>query len=77
MLRCEVSDAESVSYIWLQNGDAVNDTERRFREGGNLKFTAVDRVLDAGTFQCLAAINATGEEEHSTEASFNIKCEFT
>uniref|UniRef100_A0A8C8D273 Protein tyrosine kinase 7 (inactive) n=1 Tax=Oncorhynchus tshawytscha TaxID=74940 RepID=A0A8C8D273_ONCTS len=73
MLRCEVSDAEGVSYSWLQNGDAVNDTERRFREGGNLKFTAVDRVLDAGTFQCLATNNATGEEERSTEASFNIK----
>uniref|UniRef100_A0AAZ3Q7R5 Protein tyrosine kinase 7 (inactive) n=1 Tax=Oncorhynchus tshawytscha TaxID=74940 RepID=A0AAZ3Q7R5_ONCTS len=73
MLRCEVSDAEGVSYSWLQNGDAVNDTERRFREGGNLKFTYVDRVLDAGTFRCLAANNATGGEERSTEASFNIK----
>lgn len=77
MLRCEVSDAEGVSYSWLQNGDAVKDTERRFQEGGNLKFTYVDRVLDAGTFQCLAANNATGGEERSTEASINIKCEFT
>uniref|UniRef100_A0A4W5M5K9 Inactive tyrosine-protein kinase 7 n=1 Tax=Hucho hucho TaxID=62062 RepID=A0A4W5M5K9_9TELE len=76
MLRCEVSDAEGVSYSWLQNGDAVNDTDRRFREGGNLKFTYVDRVLDAGTFQCLAANNATGGEQRSTEASFNIKCEY-
>ncbi|XP_064803050.1 inactive tyrosine-protein kinase 7-like [Oncorhynchus masou masou] len=73
MLRCEVSDAEGVSYSWLQNGDAANDTERRFREGGNLKFTSVDRVLDAGTFRCLVANNATGGEERSTEASFNIK----
>ncbi|KAL1006152.1 hypothetical protein UPYG_G00068510 [Umbra pygmaea] len=73
MLRCEVSEAKGVSYTWLQNGATLNDTERRFREGGNLKFTAVDRMLDAGTFQCIAANNATGEQEHSEEASFNIK----
>uniref|UniRef100_A0A3P9A7C4 Inactive tyrosine-protein kinase 7 n=1 Tax=Esox lucius TaxID=8010 RepID=A0A3P9A7C4_ESOLU len=73
MLRCEVSEAEGVSYSWLQDGATVNDTERRFREGGNLKFTAVDRMLDSGTFQCLATDDAAGHVERSTEASFNIK----
>ena len=76
MLRCEVSESEDMSYSWLQNGQAVDDSERRFQEGPNLKFTAVDRTLDAGNFQCLAHRNSTGEEERSTNASFNIKCEF-
>ncbi|KAJ8002291.1 hypothetical protein DPEC_G00178360 [Dallia pectoralis] len=73
ILRCEVSEAEGVSYSWLQNDALVNDTERRFREDGNLKFTAVDRTLDAGTFQCLATNDATRDVERSMEASFNIK----
>ncbi|XP_062304162.1 inactive tyrosine-protein kinase 7a [Osmerus eperlanus] len=73
MLRCEVSESEDMSYSWLQNGQAVTDSEQRFQEGPNLKFTAVDRTLDAGNFQCLAYRNSTGEEERSTNASFNIK----
>ena len=75
MLRCEASSPEEVAYTWLQNGVAVNNTERRYQEGGNLKFTAVDRTLDSGNFQCVALVNATGEQTHSNNASFNIKCE--
>ncbi|XP_031419860.1 inactive tyrosine-protein kinase 7a isoform X2 [Clupea harengus] len=73
MLRCEASSPEEVAYTWLQNGVAVNNTERRYQEGGNLKFTAVDRTLDSGNFQCVALVNATGEQTHSNNASFNIK----
>ncbi|KAJ8285013.1 hypothetical protein COCON_G00038630 [Conger conger] len=73
MLRCEVSDPAGVAYSWLHSGEAVTDSERRFQEGSNLKFTAVDRRLDAGNFQCLAVNSATGEEERSSNASFNIK----
>uniref|UniRef100_A0A4W4HRD6 Inactive tyrosine-protein kinase 7 n=1 Tax=Electrophorus electricus TaxID=8005 RepID=A0A4W4HRD6_ELEEL len=73
MLRCEVSDPEGVSYTWLQNGQALSHSERRYQEGGNLKFTAIDRTLDSGSFQCVATKNLTGEEEHTSEAYFNIK----
>ncbi|XP_063047864.1 inactive tyrosine-protein kinase 7 [Engraulis encrasicolus] len=73
MLRCEVSGGANVRYSWLHNGEAVQDTERRFQEGSNLKFTAVDRHLDAGAFQCLATDTDSGEEGQSNNASFNIK----
>jgi PTK7 protein tyrosine kinase 7 len=75
MLRCEVSDPADIQYGWLNNGQPLDDTERRFREVSNLKFTAVDRRVDAGNFECVATNTVTGEEAHSTNASFNIKCE--
>lgn len=74
MLRCEVSGPADVRYSWLHNDEPVLDSERRFQEGNNLKFTAVDRNLDAGSFQCVATDAATGEEARSNNASFNIKC---
>ncbi|CAB1424253.1 unnamed protein product, partial [Pleuronectes platessa] len=72
MLRCEVSDPADISYGWLHNGQRLENSERLFQEGSNLKFTAVDRQLDAGNFECVAENAATGETLHSTNASFNI-----
>lgn len=77
MLRCEVSDPTDVSYGWLHDGHSLESSERRFQEGSNLKFIAVDRQLDAGNFVCVARDAATGEELRSTNASFNIKCELS
>uniref|UniRef100_A0A8D0FZR7 Inactive tyrosine-protein kinase 7 n=1 Tax=Sphenodon punctatus TaxID=8508 RepID=A0A8D0FZR7_SPHPU len=73
ILRCEVEDASDIKFEWLQNGVPVQDTERRFKEGSNLQFTAVDRQQDAGYFQCIARNALTGEEAQSANASFNIK----
>ncbi|KAF0027274.1 hypothetical protein F2P81_020015 [Scophthalmus maximus] len=73
MLRCEVSDPADISYGWLHNGQPLESSERRFQEGSNLKFTAVDQQLDAGNFECVAENAVTGEMLHSTNASFNIK----
>ncbi|XP_067381849.1 inactive tyrosine-protein kinase 7 isoform X3 [Channa argus] len=73
MLRCEVSDPLDISYSWLHNGQPLENSERRFQEGSNLKFTAVDRLVDAGNFECIAKNTVTGEALHSTNASFNIK----
>ncbi|XP_064173611.1 inactive tyrosine-protein kinase 7-like [Anguilla rostrata] len=73
MLSCEVSDPAGVAYSWLYDGAPVTDSERRFQEGSNLKFTAVDHRLDGGNFQCVAVDTATGEEKRSSNASFNIK----
>lgn len=73
MLRCEVSDPADVVYSWRLDGAALQDTERRFQEGSNLKFTSIDRKLDSGSFECTADNTATGETLTSTSASFNIK----
>ncbi|KTG03295.1 hypothetical protein cypCar_00010193 [Cyprinus carpio] len=62
MLRCEVNDPQGVVYSWKHNGETVTNSERRFLEGGNLKFTAIDRTLDSGNFQCFASKNSTGLE---------------
>ncbi|KAG9266422.1 inactive tyrosine-protein kinase 7a [Astyanax mexicanus] len=73
MLRCEVNDPEGVVYSWLHNGQTVSNSERRFQERGDLKFTAIDRTVDGGNFQCVATKNSTGEEQRTSEAYFNIK----
>ncbi|XP_029448671.1 inactive tyrosine-protein kinase 7 isoform X2 [Rhinatrema bivittatum] len=73
ILRCEVADPAHVEFEWLQNGISITDTERRFKEGSNLQFTAVDWKQDTGNFQCVAKNNMTGEEAHTANASFNIK----
>uniref|UniRef100_A0A8C5PF18 Ig-like domain-containing protein n=1 Tax=Leptobrachium leishanense TaxID=445787 RepID=A0A8C5PF18_9ANUR len=73
LLRCEVEDPTGVEFQWLHNGVLVTDTERRHQEGSSLTFTAVDRRLDAGNFQCVAQKPDTGEEARSAIASFNIK----
>ncbi|KAL6101587.1 ptk7 [Pungitius sinensis] len=73
MLRCEVSDPADVRYSWRHNGQPLLVSNRRFLEGSNLKFTAVDRQLDAGSFVCIAENSITGESLQSTNASFNIK----
>uniref|UniRef100_A0A674PCF2 Inactive tyrosine-protein kinase 7 n=1 Tax=Takifugu rubripes TaxID=31033 RepID=A0A674PCF2_TAKRU len=73
MLRCEVSNPTNISYRWLHNGQRLENSDRRFQEGSNLKFMAVDRQLDAGSFECVAQNPVTGEIRQSTNASFNIK----
>uniref|UniRef100_A0A8C8DW87 Protein tyrosine kinase 7 (inactive) n=1 Tax=Oryzias sinensis TaxID=183150 RepID=A0A8C8DW87_9TELE len=73
MLRCEVGNPTDVTYRWLHNGERLEHDDRRFQEGSNLKFTAVDRRLDAGNFVCVAENAATGETAQSSNASFNIK----
>lgn len=75
MLRCEVSNPVGFEYTWYHNGVRLEYSERRFPEQGSLKFTAVDRRLDAGNFQCVAENSDTGSVLRSTNASFNIKCE--
>uniref|UniRef100_A0A673CGX5 Inactive tyrosine-protein kinase 7 n=1 Tax=Sphaeramia orbicularis TaxID=375764 RepID=A0A673CGX5_9TELE len=73
MLRCEVSDPADIHYSWFHDGRPLENDDRRFQEGSNLKFTAVDRQLDAGNFECVAQNTASGEVLRSTNASFNIK----
>ncbi|XP_007458315.1 PREDICTED: inactive tyrosine-protein kinase 7 isoform X4 [Lipotes vexillifer] len=73
LLRCEVEAPGPVHVYWLLDGAPVQDTERRFAQGSSLSFTAVDRLQDSGAFQCVARDDATGEEAHSANASFNIK----
>uniref|UniRef100_A0A8C9CDW7 Protein tyrosine kinase 7 (inactive) n=1 Tax=Phocoena sinus TaxID=42100 RepID=A0A8C9CDW7_PHOSS len=75
LLRCEVEAPGPVHVYWLLDGAPVRDTERRFAQGSSLSFAAVDRLQDSGAFQCVARDDATGEEAHSANASFNIKCE--
>lgn len=76
ILRCEVADPAGMEFEWLQNGLPIQDTERRFMEGSNLQFTAIDWQQDAGDFQCVARNAFTGEEARTVNASFNIKCEY-
>uniref|UniRef100_A0A6I8ND46 Protein tyrosine kinase 7 (inactive) n=1 Tax=Ornithorhynchus anatinus TaxID=9258 RepID=A0A6I8ND46_ORNAN len=73
LLRCEVAGPGHLQVLWLLNGVPVVDTERRFAKGSSLSFAAVDRLQDAGSFQCVARDGETGEEVRSANASFNIK----
>uniref|UniRef100_A0A672LGZ6 Protein tyrosine kinase 7 (inactive) n=1 Tax=Sinocyclocheilus grahami TaxID=75366 RepID=A0A672LGZ6_SINGR len=73
ILRCELSGPEDMRFWWTQDGRRVQDSNRRFQEGSNLKFTAVDRHADTGSFQCVASSSSTGETVTSANASINIK----
>ncbi|XP_078068287.1 inactive tyrosine-protein kinase 7 isoform X2 [Mustelus asterias] len=73
ILRCEVEIPMNIVFEWLLNGNPVTTSERRFVEGSNLQFTAVDRRKDSGDFQCIARNSVTGEEARTATASFNIK----
>uniref|UniRef100_A0A8C1T0V0 Protein tyrosine kinase 7 (inactive) n=1 Tax=Cyprinus carpio TaxID=7962 RepID=A0A8C1T0V0_CYPCA len=73
ILRCELSGPEDMRFWWTQDGRRVQDSNRRFQEGSNLKFTAVDRHADTGSFQCVASSSSTGETLTSANASINIK----
>ncbi|XP_037546442.1 inactive tyrosine-protein kinase 7a [Nematolebias whitei] len=73
MMRCEVSNPANITYKWYDDDKPLKDDERRFQEGSNLKFTSVDRRLDAGSFECVVQNGYTGEMLRSTKASFNIK----
>uniref|UniRef100_A0A672P3U9 Inactive tyrosine-protein kinase 7 n=1 Tax=Sinocyclocheilus grahami TaxID=75366 RepID=A0A672P3U9_SINGR len=73
ILRCELSGPVDMRFWWTQDGRHVDDSDRRFQEGSNLKFTAVDRHADTGSFQCVASSSSTGETVSSASASFNIK----
>lgn len=73
MLRCEVSEPADVTYSWKHDGEQLENTDRRYQEGSNLKFTSIDRTLDSGNFQCIADNSVTGETLSSTPAAFNIK----
>ncbi|XP_043543281.1 inactive tyrosine-protein kinase 7a isoform X2 [Chiloscyllium plagiosum] len=73
ILRCEVEIPTNVVFEWLLNGKPVKTSERRFIEGSNLQFTAVDWREDSGDFQCIARNTVTGEEAKTATASFNIK----
>uniref|UniRef100_A0A8C1ASH9 Inactive tyrosine-protein kinase 7 n=1 Tax=Cyprinus carpio carpio TaxID=630221 RepID=A0A8C1ASH9_CYPCA len=73
ILRCELSGPEDMRFWWTQDGRRVQDSSRRFQEGSNLKFTAVDRHADTGSFQCVASSSSTGETLTSASASINIK----
>lgn len=74
IMRCEVSNPANITYKWYDDDKPLTDDERRFQEGSNLKFTSVDRRLDAGSFECVVQNSYTGEMLRSTKASFNIKC---
>ncbi|XP_043110725.1 inactive tyrosine-protein kinase 7 [Puntigrus tetrazona] len=73
ILRCELSGPQDMLFWWTQDGRRVQDSNRRFQEGSNLKFTAVDRHEDVGSFQCVASSSSTGESLTSANASINIK----
>ncbi|XP_041044386.1 inactive tyrosine-protein kinase 7-like [Carcharodon carcharias] len=73
ILRCEVEIPMNIVFEWLLNGKPVKTSERRFIEGSNLQFTAVDRKEDSGDFQCIARNTVSGEEAKTATASFNIK----
>uniref|UniRef100_H3B0U8 Inactive tyrosine-protein kinase 7 n=1 Tax=Latimeria chalumnae TaxID=7897 RepID=H3B0U8_LATCH len=73
LFHCEVANSTRIAFEWLQDGVPVTETDRRFRESSNLRFTAVDRHKDAGNFQCVARNTVTGEEARTAVASFNIK----
>lgn len=73
-LRCDVSSRKMIVFYWTLNGKQIQSNSRRFQDDGDLRFVRVDRLLDAGSFRCVATNISTGMALRSTEARLNIFC---
>lgn len=74
ILRCDVSNRQSIVFHWESNGRMISNTSRRFQEDSDLRILRVDRDLDSGGFYCIALNSSTGGTKASSEAILNILC---
>ncbi|MGH0157771.1 UNVERIFIED_CONTAM: hypothetical protein FKN15_058560 [Acipenser sinensis] len=77
ILRCEVENPADMVFEWLHDGVPVQDSERRFKESSNLKFTAVDRREDAGNFHYPRPLIVPQDQVVNRNEEAMLHCQFT
>ena len=72
-LRCEAHPSSSVKYSWKIDGQPLAPSPRRHQDGGDLRITRVNRILDSGNFVCVATHDETGYSIESSPAKIDIQ----
>ncbi|CAL7946572.1 unnamed protein product [Xylocopa violacea] len=72
-LRCEAQPSSRVKYSWKIDGQPLAPSPRRHQDGGDLRITRVNRILDSGNFVCVATHEETGYSIESSPAKINIQ----
>ncbi|XP_076669131.1 inactive tyrosine-protein kinase 7 [Andrena cerasifolii] len=72
-LRCEAQPSSSVKYSWKIDGQPLAPSPRRHQDGGDLRITRVNRILDSGNFVCVATHDETGYSIESSPAKIDIQ----
>lgn len=74
-LRCEAQPSSLVKYSWKIDGQPLAPSPRRHQDGGDLRITRVNRILDSGNFVCVATHEETEYSIESSPAKIDIQCE--
>ncbi|XP_076657921.1 tyrosine-protein kinase-like otk [Halictus rubicundus] len=72
-LRCEALPSSRVKYSWKIDGQLLAPSPRRHQDGGDLRITRVNRILDSGNFVCVATHEETGYSIESSPAKIDIQ----
>ncbi|XP_017889172.1 tyrosine-protein kinase-like otk [Ceratina calcarata] len=72
-LRCEAQSSSRVKYSWKIDGQPLAPSPRRHQDGGDLRITRVNRILDSGNFVCVATHEETGYSIESSPAKIDIQ----
>ncbi|XP_043799243.1 tyrosine-protein kinase-like otk [Apis laboriosa] len=72
-LRCEAQPSSRVKYTWKIDGQPLAPSPRRHQDGGDLRITRVNRILDSGNFVCVATHEETGYSIESSPAKIDIQ----
>ena len=75
-LRCEAEPEGEVTYSWKIDGQPLAPSPRRHQRDGDLVITRVNRMLDSGSFVCVATHEKTGTVIDSSPAKIDIQCEY-
>ncbi|XP_053989668.1 tyrosine-protein kinase-like otk [Hylaeus anthracinus] len=72
-LRCEAQPSSRVKYSWKIDDQPLAPSPRRHQDGGDLRITRVNRILDSGKFVCVATHEDTGYSIESSPAKIDIQ----
>ncbi|XP_014232108.1 inactive tyrosine-protein kinase 7-like [Trichogramma pretiosum] len=72
-LRCEAEPRADVTYSWKMDGQALAPSPRRHQVDGHLVISRLDRLLDSGSFVCVATNRRTGASIESSPAKLNVQ----
>lgn len=73
-LRCEAQPSSHVKYSWKMDGQQLAPSPRRHQVEGDLYITRVSRILDSGSFVCVAMHEETGYSIESSPAKIDVQC---
>ncbi|XP_016839619.1 inactive tyrosine-protein kinase 7 isoform X2 [Nasonia vitripennis] len=72
-LRCEAEPGAPVRYSWKIDGQPLAPSPRRHPKSGNLLISRVNRMLDSGSFVCVATNEKSGDSIESSPAKIDIQ----